>query len=78
MDLQNTFIEIRDAVSELGGWPVTMSDWREPPSMEKVLGEVRKLVNSGFLIDAWVGPDDRNSDQYILQVKHTKYLIFKY
>ena len=46
-----------------------MSDWKEPPSIEKVLGEVRKLVNSGFLIDAWVGPDDRNSDQYILQVE---------
>ena len=57
-------------MANLGGWPVTLPDWKDPPMLEQVLGEVRKLINSGIMIDAWVGPDDRNSDEYILQVMH--------
>ena len=32
-------------------------------------GVTRRLINDGIVIDAWVGPDDRNSQKYILQVE---------
>ncbi len=53
-----------------GGWPVTMDPnaWLQPPSLEVVIAKVRKIINNGILVDIWVGPDDRNSNEYILQV----------
>jgi membrane metallo-endopeptidase-like protein 1 len=54
----------------IGGWPVTMNEteWVEPPSLEVVIAKIRKIINNGILVDIWVGPDDRNSNEYILQV----------
>jgi membrane metallo-endopeptidase-like protein 1 len=37
--------------------------------MEAVSGKLR-LYNNDILISLWVGPDGKNSDQYILQVDH--------
>jgi hypothetical protein len=42
--------------------------WLQPPSLEVVIAKVRKIINNGILVDIWVGPDDRNSNEYILQV----------
>jgi hypothetical protein len=44
------------------------TEWVEPPSLEVVIAKIRKIINNGILVDIWVGPDDRNSNEYILQV----------
>jgi hypothetical protein len=45
------------------------TEWVEPPSLEVVIAKIRKIINNGILVDIWVGPDDRNSNEYILQVR---------
>ena len=51
------------------------SDWREPASLEVVIAKIRKIINNGILIDIWVGPDDRNSNEYILQARFIPALV---
>jgi membrane metallo-endopeptidase-like protein 1 len=48
------------------------TEWVEPPSLEVVIAKIRKIINNGILVDIWVGPDDRNSNEYILQVIRRK------
>ena len=37
-------------------------------SVYQVVGKLR-LYNNDILVSLWVGPDGKNSDQYIVQVK---------
>ncbi|XP_060528055.1 neprilysin-1-like isoform X2 [Cylas formicarius] len=60
---------IREVLDHLGGWPVTKPDWRPPDfSIEVLLGRVRGIYNEGFLIEQWIGPDDKNSSVNIIQM----------
>lgn len=60
---------LREVLSSLGGWPVTVPNW-EPPqfSIEVLLGRLRGDYNEGVLVEQWVGPDDKNSSVNIIQV----------
>lgn len=61
---------IREVLRDLGGWPVTQPEWTAPPfSTEVLLGRIRGQYNEGFLIEQWVGPDDKNSSMNIIQVR---------
>lgn len=60
---------LREVLSSLGGWPVTVANW-EPPrfSIEVLLGRLRGDYNEGVLVEQWIGPDDKNSSVNIIQV----------
>ncbi|XP_023311755.1 neprilysin-1-like [Anoplophora glabripennis] len=60
---------IREVLNNLGGWPVTQPNWTAPAfSTEVLLGQIRGQYNEGFLIEQWVGPDDKNSSVNIIQM----------
>lgn len=60
---------IREVLAELGGWPVITPNWVVPNfSVEHLLGKIRGIYNEGYIIDQWVGPDDKNSSVNIIQV----------
>ena len=55
-------------VEELGGWPITGSQWKEEEfDLIELLVKLR-LYNNKILLDQWVGPDDKNSEVNIVQV----------
>ncbi|XP_030759293.1 neprilysin-1-like isoform X1 [Sitophilus oryzae] len=60
---------LRDVLDSLGGWPVTKEQWSPPDfSIEVLLGRLRGIYNEGFLIEQWIGPDDKNSSVNIIQM----------
>ena len=61
---------LRAKLDDLGGWPMTFvdEDWVPPPSLEITIALIRKRFNTGVLVDLWVGPDDRDSEQNIIQI----------
>ncbi|RZF47612.1 hypothetical protein LSTR_LSTR014221 [Laodelphax striatellus] len=61
---------IREVLRSLGGWPVTEGvAWTAPKGqLEILLGRLRGEFNMGWLIEQWVGPDDKNSSVNILQL----------
>jgi len=67
---------LRRVINELGGWPVTDPEaWAEAeasgrvPSLERVVGVIKRNFTIGVLIEEWIGPDDKNSKKHIIQVK---------
>lgn len=61
---------LREVINSLGGWPVTVPDWKPPQfSIEVLMGRIRGEYNEGVLIEQWVGPDDKNSSVNIIQVR---------
>lgn len=58
-------------LEELGGWPVTEGNqWKEEEfDLIDILARLR-LYNNKILIEQWVGIDDKNSDENILQVTY--------
>ena len=60
---------ITTLIEELGGWPVTNGrGWDTGLSPETVIGLIRAKLNMGILMELWVGPDDKNSSNNIIQV----------
>lgn len=61
---------LRATIAQLGGWPVTFAhgEWTPPPSLEAIVALIRRRYNSGILVDLWVGPDDRDSGQHVVQI----------
>lgn len=58
-------------LEDLGGWPVLDSDWDESQfDVIALMGQLR-LFNNDVLISEWVGPDIKNSDEYVIQVIET-------
>lgn len=54
----------------LGGWPVTIKGWKIPNfSIEHLLGRLRGEYSEAVLIELYVGADDKNSSNNILQVQ---------
>lgn len=55
-------------LEKLGGWPVIYPEWNETNfDLVHLLGQLR-LYNNDILISEWVGPDIKNSNEYIIQV----------
>ncbi|XP_060595469.1 neprilysin-4-like [Ruditapes philippinarum] len=66
-DLAPAFVVLED----LGGWPVADKEWdKNKFDLIDLLAKLR-LYNNKILIDQWVGPDDKNSDDYIIQLDQT-------
>lgn len=56
-------------LEELGGWPILKHDWDADKFDWLLLVAQLRLYNNNILISEWVGPDIKNSDQYIIQVR---------
>ena len=65
-------------IENLGGWPVTSAEWNPDNAidLEILVAVIKRNFTLGVLIEEWVGPDDRNSENHIIQVskKWTKQL----
>lgn len=68
-------IEVSDkpvlsVIEKLGGWPVTNPTWTQNNAidLEILLAVIKRNFTLGVLIEEWVGPDDRNSENNIIQV----------
>merc|ERR1712001_579091 len=61
---------LRRVIQSLGGWPVTDSAWDpdRAPELETMLAVIKRNFTLGVLIEEWVGPDDRNSQNHIIQI----------
>ncbi|XP_012282531.1 neprilysin-4 [Orussus abietinus] len=59
-------------LDELGGWPILGRRLWDPERFDWLLlvGQLR-LFNNDILISEWVGPDIKNSDQYVIQIDQT-------
>lgn len=55
-------------LEDLGGWPLLNPDWDETQFDIIWLMAQLRLFNNDILISEWVGPDIKNSDEYIIQV----------
>ena len=62
-------------LKDLGGWPVVMGDDWIPESFDwqSTVAKLRQY-NNDILVAVWVGPDGKDSDDYIVQV-NSEYLI---
>ncbi len=61
-----------EVLSDLGGFPVTSSDWESQAhtwQLEPVLGQLRGFYNAPVLIRMMVDIDDKNSSVRIIQVR---------
>ena len=57
-----------ELLDELGGWPVLMGDSWSGDDFDWVeLVSQLRLYNNDILVSLWVGPDGKDSDQYIVQ-----------
>jgi membrane metallo-endopeptidase-like protein 1 len=57
-------------IEKLGGWPVTDSAWDQNKviDLEILLAVIKRNFTLGVLVEEWVGPDDRDSREHIIQV----------
>ena len=57
-------------LKQLGGWPVLMGDEWIPQAFDwqDTIAKLRQY-NNDILVAIWVGPDGKNSDDYIVQVR---------
>ncbi|XP_020711089.2 neprilysin-4 isoform X2 [Athalia rosae] len=66
--MERPLIELLD---ELGGWPILRPSWNPEKFDWLLLVAQLRLYNNDILISEWVGPDIRNSDQYVIQFDQT-------
>ena len=63
---------LREVIETLGGWPVATPGWDENnesvPSLEKLLAMLKRKFTLGVLLEEWIGPDDRHSEDNVIQV----------
>lgn len=59
----------KEFLEPVGGWPVANPEWKEDNwKLEAVLAELRKRYRQKILVRSEVGPDDKNSSVYVLQI----------
>lgn len=58
-------------LDDLGGWPAINPDWNEESFDWLHLIAQLRLYNNDVLIAEWVGPDIKNSDEYVVQFDQT-------
>ena len=74
---------MREVIETLGGWPVTTPGWNENnenvPSLEKLIAMLKRKFTLGVLLEEWIGPDDKHSEDNVIQVgiKHLNSLYCK-
>lgn len=55
-------------LEELGDWPILKKDWKDAEFDIVWLMAQLRLFNNDILISEWVGPDLKNSEEYIIHV----------
>lgn len=55
----------------LGGWPVLSPDWDASKFNWLELMAQLRLYNNDILLSEWVGPDIKNSDEFVIQFDQT-------
>lgn len=58
-------------LESLGGWPMIDPNWKAENFDWIVLMANLRLYNNDILISEWVGPDIKNSDEYVIQFDQT-------
>lgn len=60
-----------DLLNLLGGWPILDHKWKDDEfSWIELMAKLR-LYNNDILISEWVGPDIKNSDEFVIQFDQT-------
>lgn len=65
---QRAELPLLELLEQLGGWPMLQPDWDSSQFDWVLLMAQLRLYNNDILISEWVGPDIKNSDEYIIQV----------
>jgi len=65
---QRAELPLLELLEQLGGWPMLQPDWNSSHFDWVLLMAQLRLYNNDILISEWVGPDIKNSDEYIIQV----------
>ncbi|KAG6463083.1 hypothetical protein O3G_MSEX013656 [Manduca sexta] len=60
-----------DLLNLLGGWPILDPNWNETNFDWLELMAKLRLYNNDILISEWVGPDIKNSDEFVIQFDQT-------
>lgn len=60
-----------DLLDLLGGWPILNSKWNSSQFDWLELMAKLRLYNNDILISEWVGPDIKNSDEFVIQFDQT-------
>ena len=64
-------------IESLGGWPVATPGWDENnesvPSLEKLIAMLKRKFTLGVLLEEWIGPDDKHSEDNVIQVNIAKW-----
>ncbi|XP_045772203.1 neprilysin-4-like isoform X1 [Maniola jurtina] len=60
-----------DLLDLLGGWPILKSGWTGKDFDWLELMAKLRLYNNDILISEWVGPDIKNSDEFVIQFDQT-------
>ncbi|CAG9584830.1 unnamed protein product [Danaus chrysippus] len=64
-------VPLLDLLDILGGWPILKPGW-DPKNFDwlELMAKLR-LYNNDILISEWVGPDIKNSDEFVIQFDQT-------
>ncbi|XP_022831252.1 endothelin-converting enzyme homolog [Spodoptera litura] len=60
-----------DLLDLLGGWPILKHEWNASRFDWLELMAKLRLYNNDILISEWVGPDIKNSDEFVIQFDQT-------
>ncbi|XP_046673752.1 neprilysin-4-like isoform X3 [Homalodisca vitripennis] len=60
-----------ELLDKLGGWPIITPCWNQSDFDWLELMAQLRLYNNDILISEWVGPDIKNSDEYVIQFDQT-------
>lgn len=60
-----------DLLDTLGGWPILSPDWDASKFDWLELMAQLRLYNNDILLSEWVGPDIKNSDEFVIQFDQT-------
>ncbi|XP_047529639.1 neprilysin-4-like [Vanessa atalanta] len=64
-------LPLLDLLDILGGWPILKANWNaEKFDWLELMAKLR-LFNNDILISEWVGPDIKNSDEFVIQFDQT-------
>ncbi|XP_054269919.1 neprilysin-4-like isoform X2 [Macrosteles quadrilineatus] len=62
---------LMELLDSLGGWPIISPCWNQSNFDWLELMARLRLYNNDILISEWVGPDIKNSDEYVIQFDQT-------
>ena len=70
-------------IKDLGGWPVATPNWDPDsdsvPSLEKLIAMLKRQFTLGVLLEEWIGPDDKHSENNVIQVRiWLNYVLVQY